>query len=78
MPIKGIGGLAFGGPNRDIPFVITVHSYVQVLLAQVTETIDVPSSLFIITGLGASAHGSSKSNSLERCVAIIYNNYIIN
>lgn len=59
MPFKGIGGLAFGGPNIDIPFVTTVHSYVQVLLAQITGTIDVPSSLFKITCLGAAAHGSS-------------------
>lgn len=61
MPFtKGIGGLAFGGPNKDILFVTTVKFYVDVELAEFTEQTTIPTSLYKITGLGTAARGSSR------------------
>lgn len=63
MPFKGLGGLAFGGPKRDILFVVTVQARVDVLLAQVTDRTAVPTSLYKITDLGAK--GCCKSSHLK-------------
>lgn len=63
MPFIGLGGGCFGGPKRDILFVVTVQARVDVLLAQVTDRTAVPTSLYKITGLGAK--GRRKSSRLK-------------
>lgn len=52
IPVPGASGVAFGGPNRDILFVLTQRSIYNGVSNQFVEEILDNSSLYMITGLG--------------------------
>lgn len=60
LPYKGLGGLAFGGPYRDVLFVVTVANFVDVLEAKVIGNTGVGTALYQITGLGVNGRKTSR------------------
>lgn len=53
MGIKAVTGLVFGGPKRDILFVLASSKYVNIFNFQPIEIIPSGSSIYKVTGLCA-------------------------
>lgn len=60
MGIGGISGLAFGGPKRDILFVLASADVIDTTTGKPIDKITDGSSLYKITGLGVTGVKSSK------------------
>lgn len=52
LGIKGVSGVAFGGPNKNILFVTVAANTVDTETGEITPTGEGGSSLYQITGLG--------------------------
>lgn len=53
FPVKSLNGLAFGGPQHDILFVVASSNLLDITNSQVVGQVSNGSSLYMVTGLGA-------------------------
>lgn len=61
MPVTALDGLTFGGPNRDILFVVAQEQVIDAnTTQQVSATITQGTSLYMITNIGASGQQLSR------------------
>lgn len=67
MGTKAISSVAFGGPNRDILFVLASSQIANVLNFQPIEVIPNGSSLYTVTGLCATGLKSTRAKIPTPC-----------
>lgn len=60
LPVHGLNGLAFGGPNHDIIFITASRILTDKITSQVIGEVTNGSSLYMVTGLGAKGYKLSR------------------
>lgn len=67
MGVEGVSGVVFGGPERDILFIVVSSSILNTKTRQPMEIITTGSSLYKVTGLGVTGPKPARFKVPEPC-----------